>query len=475
MALATYPASWQDKYAAEIFDVLHETATATTRGRLPWGEVAALMVRGIAMRARISLAFWGGIVVVGLFIWASSIEMTSFWATGAWNDFFIRSASGLAVALPVVAALAAIRGHRSKRVMGFGARARAARMARDCWPFLAAIVMGWLIAFVSEVVEVPAPSVPDGNPLILLSLVAISAGAISVGYAVGTFIHPVLAVPALLGCLFWWFLTPTWLGNDSLKWSNVTGYNLFSSTTGLGSVPVPQALLVVPVGALSAVAIAAGIVTLSVEWMRRVASLLVVSLVITGGVLFSPQLLKYVGAQQVGARIQSDMVCSGAAPRVCIWPEQLTVPGISAAQETLNSAYKRAAAVGLIMPTSIVPGETNQPVHKATTMYFWGSATDTNQLVVSYATRIADDSTCYDRASEHDLLAAEYSTAVIMGVQTSRALPSIQQTPADSDRSMSLAKGQVATYLGVKTASQAEAIAVAWNAGQCHTAALASQ
>jgi hypothetical protein len=471
-ALVAYPRKWREQYGDEIADTLGEVEEA--HGRVPWIEVAILLARGTAMRARTSLSFWGGIAIFGMFGWLVTRDLLLDSPTGSWNDLFIESAAGLQLALPAVAVLAALHGHRDAKAPALRIRTRLVGMVGLTWPLLVVLVLAWSCSLFAGLITGGMPLTADGDPRILLALLALSAGTITVGYAIGTVVHPILAVPGLAACVFWWFLTPTWLGNQPLAWSNITGYNLFSYPPGLESTVVPQALLAVPLASLLALLASATVVIFWSTASRRIVATLVVAAIITSGVLYSPGLLKFVGMGITATRSASGLVCEGSSPRVCLWPEQQAEAG-SAARAVLVAAYNRATAAGLTEP-SIIAALVNDPAAmvregRAATAspsnFYWAGPLNKTALTASYAVGLADASTCADTSTNRQLLAAEYATALTLDVPKDRALPSVAFRYRGFEHDVVLTRTQTVNYLGITSMHQAEALAARWSNGLC--------
>jgi hypothetical protein len=472
LALATYPKKWRDQYGDEIVDTLCDVENA--HGRVPLTELVALIARGTVMRAKTSIAFWGGLAILAMFGWLVTRELSLESTTGSWNDLFIESAAGLQLALPAVAALAAIQGHRYSKAQSLTIRIRLTRMMNQTWPLLITLAVAWSGSLFAGLIVAGVPLTADGNALIPLALLSMSVGTIAVGYAVGAVIHPILAVPSLLGCVFWWFLTPTWVGNHPLQWSNITGYNLFSYPPGLESTAVPQALLVVPIASLVAVLASVIVVACRVATARRLVAAAVTAALIASGIFLSPPLLKFVGGNLTATRSAAGLLCSGSAPRVCLWPEQQAQAG-AAARAVLTSAYNRATAAGLVEPATI-SAVVSDPAPIARTgilataspsTFNWAGPLDKTALTASYAVGLADASACVDKTTNRQLLAAEYATALTLGVPEGRALPSIGFRYRGFDHDVILTKTQTVRYLGVTSKPQAQVIAANWSTGLC--------
>ncbi len=460
VALATYPARWREKYGDEVLSVLADVSQATASGRLPAGEIVTLALRGLTVRARTSPVFWGGFGIAALFVWSANFGGFSFGASGAWNDLFISSGSGLTLALPLLAAFAAVRGHGLNRNPAPTASERLGQMVRVVLPLLATAATGWLAAFAVLLIRTGVPPLPNGTWQILLAQVSMACGTIAIGYAVGTIAHPILAVPGLLAGVFCWFHTDTWPGNHALNWNNVTGFNLIAFPTGLGTTVVPQALLVVPLASALATGIAVAVVSFRFLRGRRFAASGAIAVVVIAGLVGSPALLHFVGQHQTLVRSSTDLVCKGNSPEICLWPEEEKVAG-SVARSTYTAEYQRGIAAGLVLPTKLSSQAIGQRavVMTAISPIYWADSFNVAQSEEFYALAVTDTSSCETRASSRQLAIATYATALTLAVPKSYALPVVGYAPLN-------AKKRIA-YLGINTMAQARNVALAWNAGHC--------
>ncbi|MGA4841026.1 DUF7224 domain-containing protein [Streptomyces sp. G45] len=213
-------------------------------------------------------------------------------AAGAWEGARLkrsRLASGAAARTPLVVALAQLR-----VVGGVG---------------LACVL--WALACVAGRAT-GGPTGPDLRVVGLLCLLLVAYTA--VGYAAGWLFPGVLAVPAVAVATFLWLsypvaFEPFWL--RQLNGTNLTECCAYDRTLD------PRAL-VAPALVATGLLIAAVVAVAARAWTTRLAGLLPLAL----AVLVAVPLVDPLGFDPTKSRDTAALTCTGAAPRVCLWPEQ---------------------------------------------------------------------------------------------------------------------------------------------------------
>jgi hypothetical protein len=422
--LALYPQRWQDEYLDEMVDTLSDVAES--KSGLRGIELANLAVRGAWMRARTSVAFWGGLIIVGLFFW-TALTYSGLVTERYWVAVLQHAGEALQVALPIAAAVAALRARGARREsepLSPLKRLRVAGMATA--PILAFVAVSYVLIVIAELIASGWPLSWYGSVGIPLTYLAMTTGAIAFGYAIGCAVHPVIAVPGVLGIVVWCAgFVGAWPGNN-FPWRNITGWNLMENGNLLFEGPVPAGLVATCALAILLIVLASAVVAAKPEWPRAVAVVLTLTLSIALYTNGSPWLTAHVGNDFAAARSRSELVCTGSAPRVCVWPEQRLADGSNPAP-ALVADYWRAEALGLPVATTITPfagiignDQISSP-HSATEIIWQAPGESRTQLAVDYATTLTAEPNCGNLPVQFNLRrdeAATYAAAMLFGDST---------------------------------------------------------
>jgi hypothetical protein len=419
--LALYPQRWQNEYLDEMLDTLSDVAES--KSGLRGIELTNLAARGALMRARTSVAFWGGLIIIGLFFW-TSLTYSGFVTERYWVAVLQHAGEALEVALPIAAAIAALRGNgtrRESKPLSPLKRLRIAGLATA--PILAFVAVSYVLIVIAELIASGWPLSWYGSVGIPLTYLAMTAGAIAFGYAIGSAMHPVIAVPGAVGIVVWCAgFVGAWPG-DNFPWRNITGWNLMENGNLLFEGPVPAGLLATSALAILLVVLASAVVAARPEGPRAVAVVLTLTLSIALYTSGSTWLTAHVGNASAAARSRTELVCTGSAPKICLWPEQRLADGSSPAP-SLAADYWRAEALGLPVATTITSfdgtiGSTQIGSPHSTTEVIWQEPAETRaQFAVDYATTLTAEPNCGNVPVQFNARrdeAATYAAAMLFG------------------------------------------------------------
>jgi hypothetical protein len=351
LSIAVFPEAWRERYADEVADTLDDVARASGRSRPPLGDLLSLFVRGLALRARGSVAFW--LIAAGVVVQLLLLSQYGLAVDRSWTSIAARSATGLLLGLPVVAGAAAwTSGRRAALRLPTGARLRGA--LRDAAAVAAVALAGWLAVAVGVLLATGLPAAPSFDAGFLLGPAAMIVGAIAVGTAIGSIgrdrvLRGILVVAAGMA-VYGWLQSNWWQGAD-LGWRRITGFDLLDSSATLGAAADQRSVLLVAVGAVVLVGLAALVVAIPGAALRAPAVTVLAVLSILALSLSSPMLLPFVGSSphtydSDASRTSAELDCRGTAPAICLWPEQQALDG-DRIRALLTAAHADAAALGV--------------------------------------------------------------------------------------------------------------------------------
>ncbi|MFG2040453.1 hypothetical protein [Dactylosporangium sp. NPDC048998] len=249
----------------------------------------------------------------------------------------------LFIVVPLCAACAAWEGARHR--IG---RIDTLTMVRRSWQVaLVAVaptlVMGLLGIAAALAATAPAaagaPGLPD--PWLIVVYLLVMAGHTLVGYGLGRWLPPALALPISLAGSYVWLAYPAAIEPFWIR--HLNGLS-FEGCCAIDQSPSPRAL---SASALFAVALGAGVL-IALAGTRRMraggAAALAVLLVVAATVALP--LGPSAGAPRTGA-----VRCDGSKPVLCLWPEQESSRSLIHA--ALASAYARLVDVGMPLPAVV--------------------------------------------------------------------------------------------------------------------------
>lgn len=214
-------------------------------------------------------------------------------------------------------------------------------------------VIAIVAAVVAAFFEVRVVAWPDIR-LLMMALIVIAAYTL-LGFAIGTYVRPVIAVPSLFLLVFSWMslpriLQPPWLRHLNGAW--VGGFDV-------GADIAPQSLFAVIVLAGGLILTALILLHHEAGWLRFGYALVPTIL----GFGIAALLVRDFGFDPVVARDPANLVCSSTQPRVCVWPEHRTrLPEVS---QLASNAAIRWRQFGVAVPTAFREETSFSPIERA--------------------------------------------------------------------------------------------------------------
>ncbi|MFV2125278.1 hypothetical protein ACFHWS_12125 [Micromonospora sp. LOL_013] len=268
---------------------------------------------------------------------------------GYWTAAVAKANLMLFIVVPLCAVCAAWEGMRH-RSGGIDTQT----IARPMWTvvFVAVgptLVMG-LAGVVAAVLSTAPAAVgaPGGPHLGLVGVyLLVMVGYTVVGYGLGRWLPPALALPVSLGGSYIWLAYPAAVEPFWIR--HLNGLS-FEGCCAIDQQPDARALLA---AALFAVGIGAGtLVALAGARPGHVGGALSFTALLVVAVTVAAPLGPSSGGPRAGAP-----QCVGQRPTLCLWPEQETAR--DAIHPALASAYPRLAAVGVTLPETVTSQESN--------------------------------------------------------------------------------------------------------------------
>lgn len=439
LALALHPAEWRATHEHEVMSTLLDLADDNA-GRVPSSEIALLAWQGAVMRARTSVAFWGGLVAVALMLWAQSQQFSGFLADKYWNEVLTASAGGFLVVLPLVGALAAF-----SAATATTGRAR----LRRALPILVGTLIAYLLTVIGVIAVSGWPASSIVNPAIPAAIVAFAATAVGVGVIAGAVLSRWWATGATLVLLGTWYLG-AWTNYD-ISLRNLTGTNILLFPAGLDRDVSPEAVVSVLLTAAGVVAVAT-VVSATARRRARIVTVLsavLAAIAVVVAMAASPTLTEAMSVP----RDPAQLVCAGSQPSICLWPEQ------DASQRPLVAdAAATAASLGVPVPAVLASGSTEGSLGSLT-------RTDADSVLNSAAAALVlpwrDDA-----GEADDALAVTYALALLFGADSVAVLPGMSVVSPSTYVEHRLTPDEVQSRLGVHDAVEARAVVEAWLAGE---------
>lgn len=438
-ALACYPAQWRQRYGDEVeatfVDVMTQDPSAARHGI----ELFLLAASGLVVRAKSSVIFWTGLVVVVAIVWASATDYSGralFTVDAYWPAIQVRPGRGLLFALPVGAIVAAICADRRIRD-GLKAGPRLLGAAVDITAITSFIGAGYLIAEAIIVFRSGVPAAGLPNVALPLSFLAMTVGTIAVGYALGSVLPALLAGPIALLAGGFWIWTAGWDGAN-IGWRNITGFNLAYGAFDVYLIPDPRTMLAVAGFNLLLIVGVLTVIIWPTVVERAIALVLVVLLGAQATVTFSGAALAAVGSDMSSVRPGADLICEGAAPEVCLMPEQDAENG-RYVRELVRDAVGRWEQAGFSTParietTAITIGEDFNVQRPGVWRFTWSSPLTRSSIFLGLASAATWRPVCIGTPDATDQLryeAATYGAQLLMGAGADAVPPSYADVGPD--------------------------------------------
>lgn len=423
--LRLYPQRWRDEFEQEVIGTLLDVAESEQRTRPSLAELVPLALRGAWLRARGSVVFWVGLVIIAVMIWGVGQSFDGFLSERYWPVVLAKAGTGLVLALPLAGACAAWQAGRRRSVVPLPRRLK--NLLLDAAGPAIFVGIGYLAAIVGQLLASgwPLSLTPDaGSPLAFLSMLL---AALAVGSLLGTLAHRMVAAPlAWIALSFWYFLSS--LTGDP-AWSNLTGLNVSGwGPSTLYEVSQPVVVATTSIAALAIVVLTVGLIVAKVTrgwvWAGVLALLIAIAVPVNSAALTATPGLG------PAARPATDLVCEGDAPRICLWPEQDAASG-DLVRGTITGAYQRAVALGF--PVEPVVSVLDR--EGATYLYYRQQAM-VDRLLTNYAAELTYPFACYTlegeqlptTTNEYELAqgAAAFAAAWALGADMEAARPVIQ-------------------------------------------------
>ena len=421
-AIRLHPLAWRKRYADEVLGTLQDVADDHHGGRIPLTESVPLGIRGLWLRARSSISFWAGLVVVGLLIGcAATVDVE--YLDGSLIDVLLRVNTGLGYSLPVLAAAAGWAGARARRAQIVGARERLRQLGAETWPLVAFTAVGYIIAVVVVVVRGGLMWMPVASLFIVLAQWAMILVAFAIGQLLGAVLPRVLVIFAAPAAT--WFFA-------GLLFTSQTAWNIAPQGFYRGIAFVFDVEPYTRVYLIAGIVIAASVLVVTVRpfW----AKLLPVAVLAVVCILVSVQPAPPPFQVAAVERSRAELVCSSIEPVVCLWPEQEAAFGPSLRAQ-MAEAYAVAGTLGLPVDS---PGPGSVARYAMTGLPHpddnWENASELglgtvgfgpDDLLPLYAYTMT--SCCWQEPTVGDgeYSAVSYAASILLGVPPERALPAV--------------------------------------------------
>lgn len=421
-AIRLHPVAWRERYAAEVLGTLQDIADERHGGRVPLSESVPLGFRGLWLRARFSLTFWAGLVIIALFI-ASAVTADVLYVDGSLIAVSLELNTGLGYALPVLALAAGWAGVRARTVGGAGAPQRLRQLGSDTWPLAAFTTVGYVTALIMIAIRAGLSWGSGPALFVILAQWAMVLVAIATGQLLGAVLPRmvvIFAAPIAIGVvallLFIW-QTP---------W-NVAPQGFYRGIAYVFDIEPYKRVLVIAgiLAATSALVVAARPV-----WARIVP---VAVLITFGAVVAAQPVQPHVDAAAL-QRPLAELVCSTVEPVICLWPEQEAAFG-SSLRDQMAAVYATASTLDLPVdspaPRSVAQYAMTgipHPDGNWDDLSLMGLGTDgfgPGDLIPLYAYTLP--SCCWEEPETGDgeYSAVAYATSIVLGVPPENALPAV--------------------------------------------------
>ncbi len=467
LAIRLFPEWWREQYGTEVVDTLIELRQRRHGNLL---EDLHLASRGVWLRARTSPAFWGGILLLIVMLWASGQGPNAFLVERYWPALLTAGGSSAPLTLPLAAVIAALQRHRhSKRAASIvGPRKRVATAALSMAPVLAGLLVGYLLVILLSLLASGLPATGAPSALIVpLSFAGLALGAVAVGFVLGNLLPPVIAAPLAGVLLYAWYSMP--LGGSVLAWRNVTGAGLTQCCLWVDVVPHPQAQLIAIASGASITGITLMLFALRPGVLRSVSTAAAALSIAAILVAVAPSVPELGQTSQVG-RDLTQLQCEGTTPQVCLWPEQEADFGTEI-RPVVAQAFRRGVAAGLPMRSAVTPyvgglsagQERGSPINEVSMRLGDSDA----EILASYGQAVYASESC---AVPHAVESAEfvrqvgvqYAIALLLGAEPAAALPHMEHSVEERLSLIAYTPDEVRDLIGVHNIAEARNAVDRW-------------
>lgn len=465
--LRLYPRWWRDEFEQEVIGTLLDVAESEQRSRPSVRELVPLALRGAWMRARRSVVFWVGLVIIAVMVWAVGASFDGFESERYWPVMLSKAGTGLLLALPLAGGAAAWQaGARRERVR---LPHRLRNLAEDAAGPAAFVAIGYLAALTAQLIASGWPLSAHGDPGTPVAFLCLLVAALAVGLLLGTLVHRAAAAALSVVALTAWHYLYS-LGGDT-AWANLTGMGvLVWGPTTLYEVSQPVS---VAAASLTALVIATLAVLLIIvksaggwAWFGVLAVLIGVAVAVNAPALTAGPALG------PAARSGEHIVCAGEEPRICLWPEQEAQSG-AMVRETVTEAWSKAVALGVPVPSTVSVVGTGRD--DDSTLLYWRQAAYPDRILSNYASQVSYRFACSWWESDSDEYpattvdyelaqqSAAFAAAIALGTDPSVVRPIIQMGgDASEPPTKTLDLAETEDYFGVHSVAEAEEVLLAW-------------
>lgn len=469
VALRLHPESWRERYADEVSGTLLDVAD-THGGSLPAVEVWRLGLGGLWRRARGSIVFWAGIATIIAMAWVASLQPLYLPPEAWWTSVLMRAGSGLAAGIPAVAAIAAWRGGRSFRRGRMTPHLRIRAALRDTWPVLVVFAIGYLVLVAMRLGESGWPVTASADLGIPVAHFAMAIGAIALGYALGSLLPWLLGVGVAPVAIALGLFLPL-RGFEPLGgggWQMATGISLLSQPQlTLYDAVNPVALIGVGVVATLQLAFALVVVAVRPGWWRVLPAIASSALVLGLLTVVGPAVSALPGGAVV-PRAESELVCAGEAPRMCLWPEQ-EAQSAPLVRTTIGAMYEQLTEFGVAAPTTVTSANGSAFIYgwhnyegaeaiapTGATLLVWVGEPTVDRLRLQYIQGLVAPKWYYDNAALENISKVSFALALMLGIDSDVALNTVDH-PEWTE--------QLQDAFGIHSLAEAEALVARWVAG----------
>ncbi len=414
---------------------------------------------------------WAAPLVTALIIFGWSSILGGVSAEPYTDGVLARAGVGFQYGLPIAAGAAAWAARRSRALtppatMRTRPRSALRVMLAHLWPLVLGAYVGYLVPVLVMMSDLTAMNgFTLAVPAVHLSMIVAS---LSFGWTVGAFFPLPLAVPLAVVMAYQWAAYPLAEANN-LSLRNITGYASFmccdfvENRLDLRSVVAPAVLAI----AFFIIALA----SVRVDARRLAIPALIILIGATSGAI---GIAKGTTAMAATLRPQVDQVCSGIAPRVCLYPEVSPATRLSFV-ETLGQANLEANRHGVDLPQTIqAPASDNAA--DALVLYASSLATR-DELLTSLARSLADSTFCatssfpgqstplLPTSSEvPEEVVVTFVLAVLLGADLDAATPTFEIMPLGEEGAFvqQPSPSQVRSMLGIDSVDDAVVLAKNW-------------
>jgi len=374
-------------------------------------------------------AVWTAPILIAIMVWGTRTANATWTALPYWNAVVSVACYGLPIAVLTATVVTAWESSRMRRYASTDhpapATAYLAQLARRVWPTLAASIAGYVVTLTLLIQNSGVPQAGAPNLLVPAASLAVLLSAFAFGALLGRLSHTAIAVPTALVASYFWFAFPSAQGSSNPAWLNLTGFGLPQSSFDFSFVPATGALLA-PI-LISAAVVATLALVLFLR--RAVVGYAAGAVLVTAAMLVGNVLVAGIGQAPYAPRSVAELVCSGDATAVCLWPEQDAADG-ARIRDAVGEARLQASKNGLTLPdrveasSSVFTAHWNADVSYLTSLP--GTGASTQLIKTAYATGVLESMSCVDAPQTADdawqALRAQYALTMLVGAGTTALL-----------------------------------------------------